>query len=82
MALTARISRQSDAIIQELISQTGKTKVEIIEEALESYRYHERMRILNEQYERLRSDEKAWEQELRERKELEGTLWDGLENES
>lgn len=81
MALTARISQNSDAIIQELIAKTGKTKVEIIDEALESYRYHERMRILNEQYERLRSDKKAWEHELKERQELEGTLKDGLEDE-
>jgi Ribbon-helix-helix protein, copG family len=81
MALTARISKNSDAIIQELVLKTGKTKVEIIEEALESYRYLERMRILNEQYERLRSDKKAWEQELKERHELDGTLMDGLEDE-
>ena len=81
MSLTARISHNSDMIIQELVAKTGKTKVEIIEEALESYRYHERMRILNEQYERLRDDSNAWEQELKDRQELEGTLMDGLENE-
>lgn len=81
MALTARISPNSDAIIQELVFKTGKTKVEIIDEALEAYRFQERMRILSEQYERLRADEKAWEQELKERQELEGTLMDGLEDE-
>lgn len=81
MALTARISQNSDAIIQELVLKTGKTKVEIIEEALESYRYYERMRTLSEQYERLRSDKKAWEQELKERQELDGTLLDGLDDE-
>jgi hypothetical protein len=37
------------------------------------------MRILNEEYERLRSDEKKWKQELDERQELDGTLADGLE---
>lgn len=79
MALTARISQQSDTIIREIVSRTGKTKVEIIEEALEFYRYHERMRILKKQYESLQSDQKAWEQEMKERKELEGTLRDGLE---
>ena len=81
MALTARISQNSDAIIQEIVSKTGKTKIEIIDEALESYRYHERMRVLNEQYESLRSDEKAWGEELKERQELDGTLIDGLDNE-
>lgn len=62
------------------VSTTGKTKVEIINEALESHRYQERMQILNEQYERLRSDKKAWKEELQERKELDGILMDGLEN--
>ena len=79
MALTARISAASDHIIEELVNTTGKSKVDIIEEALKSYRFHERMRLLNEEYERLRSDKKAWGEELEERKQLEGTLLDGLE---
>lgn len=79
MALTARISSTSDQIIEELVNTTGKTKVDIIEEALKSYRFHERMRLLNDEYERLRSDKKAWAEELKERKELDGTLPDGLE---
>lgn len=81
MAQTARISTNSDAIIQELIIKTKKTKIEIIDEALELYRYHERMRILNEQYETLRSDQNAWAQELKEREEWEGTLMDGFTDE-
>jgi hypothetical protein len=81
MAETARISNYSNEIIKDFITITGKTKVEIIEEALELYRYHEKMRILNEQFENLRCDKKAWKQELKERKELDGTLLDGLEDE-
>ncbi len=81
MALTARISVNSDAILQELITKTGKTKIEIIDEALENYRYHERMRILNNEYERLQANKGLWEQELKERQELDGTLMDGLEDE-
>lgn len=80
MASTARISSVSDHIIEELVSTTGKSKVEIIEEALKSYRFHERMRILREEYEGLQADKKAWAEELKERKELEGTLLDGLED--
>ena len=81
MSTTVRISNNSDVIIQDLVRKTGKSKVEIIDEALESFRFHERMRILNDQYEALRLDEHAWGQELKDRKELEGTLADGLENE-
>jgi len=79
MALTIRISRASDHMITELVDITGKSKFDLIEEALKSYRFRQRMRLLNEDYERLQSDKKAWSKELVEREELEGTLLDGLE---
>jgi predicted DNA-binding protein len=81
MALTARISSTSDEIIHELVNKTGKSKIVIIEEALEVYRFQERMRLFNESYEKLRSDENAWGCELTDREGLEGTLMDGFENE-
>jgi hypothetical protein len=81
MAHVARISPLSDSIIHELVDKTGKSKIVIIEEALESYRFHERMRLFNESYEKLRADKEMWEEELKEREELEGTLSDGLEDE-
>ena len=80
MALTARISPVSDAIIQDLVNKAGKSKIVIIEEALESYRFRERMRLFNESYERLKTDKQKWTQELEERELLEGTLGDGLED--
>lgn len=80
MSYTSRISVKSDEIIHEMISITGKAKIEIIEEALEIYRYQERMRLFNEAYDKLKSDKKSWKQELKERQELEGTLEDGLKN--
>lgn len=81
MAQTARISEKSDEIVEELHSITGKSKVAIIEIALEQYRFYERMRLYNEAYAKLRSDPLAWEEELQERAQLEGTLTDGLEDE-
>lgn len=74
---TARLSHQSDLIIEEMIAATGKSKIQIIQEALESYRFKERMRLFNESYQKLRSNKKAWQQELKEREELENTLNDG-----
>lgn len=81
MAQTARISSRSDAIIQEMVSLTGYSKVEVIEHALETYRRNERMRLMNEAYQVLQSDQSAWKEELQEREELEGTLEDGFEEE-
>lgn len=80
MALTARISPISDHIIEELVNTTGKSKIIIIEEALKSYRFHERMKLLDEAYIKLQSNKKAWNKELEERNQFEGTLLDGLED--
>lgn len=81
MSRTARISSGSDAILEELVAKTRKTKIEIIDAALEIYSFRERMRLLNEDYENLRSNTEAWEKELEERSQLEGTISDGLEDE-
>lgn len=81
MAQTARISSRSDSIIQEMTLLTGYSKVEVIEHALEIYRRSERMRLMNEAYQTLKSNRNAWEEELKDREELEGTIADGLEEE-
>jgi hypothetical protein len=70
MARTSRISPKSDEIIHEMAAITGKAKIEIIEEALEVYRHHERMRLFNEAYDKLKSDKNAWKEEVKEREEL------------
>lgn len=80
MAANARISKKTDLIVHEIASMTGKTKIEILEEAVSSYHHKEKMKALNESFAKLKSNKKAWKQELMERKELEGTLLDGLED--
>lgn len=77
MGSTVRIPSTTNQIIEEIVHK--KSKVDLIEEALKSYCFHERKRLLHNEYEKLRSDKKAWVDELKERKELEGTLLDGLE---
>lgn len=79
MAQTARISPRSDSIIQEISQLTGKSKVEIIESALETYQHNERMRLFNDSYHMLLKNKKTWQEEQKERKVLEGTLKDGFE---
>lgn len=81
MAQTARISEKSNAIAEELHAITGKSKLAIIEIALEEYRYHERMRLYNEAYSKMRLDKDAWEEEMKDRVEWEGSIGDGLEDE-
>jgi len=81
MGLTSRISKQSSYLINEMVSITGKTKIEVIEEALKLYCHYERMKLVNDAYAELRQNKKAWEEEEKEREELEGTMSDGLEEE-
>lgn len=81
MGSSARLSSESDAIINEMMAKTGKTKITIIQEALEYYRFKEKMRLFNESYEQLKTHKAKWKQELEERNELEGTLSDGFEDE-
>lgn len=81
VAETARISQRSDMIIQEMALLTGKPKIEIIEQALETYRRQERFRLFNDSYTELRASSMAWQEELQEREELEGTMSDGLKEE-
>jgi hypothetical protein len=50
----------------------------IVDKALERYRRESFFRAANADFEALRSDSKAWKQELRERKLWEQTLGDGL----
>ncbi|MCA6600343.1 MAG: hypothetical protein IM537_09075 [Pseudanabaena sp. M57BS1SP1A06MG] len=78
MAQTARISAKSNSI-QEMSLLTGKNKMEVIESTLEVYRHNERMRLFNESYRVLAKNKKAWQEELKERQDLEGTLEDGFE---
>lgn len=81
MAGTSRISPVSDKIVKELAEETGRSKIEIIEAALVMYRHYERMHRLNADYQRLRSDKRASQEEIEERNIWEGTLTDGFEEE-
>lgn len=81
MAQTARISIESDRIIHEMVSMTGKTRIEIIEEALDAYKHQKRMELFNDAYAKLKLNKKAWKGELRERVELDAMIEDGLKDE-
>ena len=81
MAVSAKISERAKLIADELASITGEKRTDIIEKAMIFYKRQLEMDELNRGFMRLRSDKKLWKEELEERKSLEGTLWDGLEDE-
>jgi hypothetical protein len=66
-------------MVEEMSALTGKSRVEVIESALEVCRHRERMRLFNKGYRNLRRNKATWAEEQEERKNLEGTLADGFE---
>lgn len=78
---TAKISPKTARILERLQRRYDKPKTVLIDLALKKYEDQMLLEEINEGYARLKADKKAWEEELQERQELEGTLGDGLENE-
>jgi molybdopterin synthase catalytic subunit len=81
MNYQAKISGRSKKIIQEIVHETGESQIDVIEHAVLAYHREWRMHKINESYEKLRRNEKAWKEELDERSHLEKTSEDGLGDE-
>jgi hypothetical protein len=79
---TAKISMQSARILNRLQRRFHKPKTVLIDQALKSFEDQILLEEINEGYARLKADKKAWKEELDERQELQGTIGDGLEDES
>ena len=76
-----RISSHAKATLRELARHEGKPMQAVLDEAIEHYQRERLLDEANAAYARLKSDPKAWQEELAERKLWEGTLADGLEKE-
>lgn len=78
MATTAKISPKTALILERLQRRYHMPKTVLIDLALKKYEAQILLEEINEGYARLKADKKAWEDELKERQELEGTVGDGL----
>lgn len=78
---TAKISEKAVRILERLQHRYHKPKTVLIDLALKNYEDQILLEEINKGYARLKADKKAWEEELKERQELEGTIGDGLEDE-
>jgi predicted transcriptional regulator len=76
---SVRLSDSSHQTLLELARQTGKSVEAVLERAIEEYRRKLFIEAANASYAALRADPVAWAEELAERRELEGTLMDGLD---
>jgi predicted transcriptional regulator len=75
---TVRVTEHTHALLRELAAATGEPLQQVLEEAVERYRRDRFFADLHAAYARLAGDQAAWQEELDERTELEGTLADGL----
>ncbi|MGK5081892.1 toxin-antitoxin system protein [Bdellovibrionota bacterium FG-1] len=76
MAVTAKISQPTHDTLKQLSEKTGKPMQLVLDEAVENYRRAKFFEELNSQVLAVKSNPKAWEEELAERKLWEGALSD------
>jgi hypothetical protein len=76
---SVRVSQRTQELLLELAAATGEPLQKVLERAVETYRRELFFAELDAAYARLKADPVAWEEELAERAELEGTLADGLD---
>jgi predicted transcriptional regulator len=75
---TVRVTEHTHEVLRELAAATGASLQQVLEDAVDRYRREWFFAELHAAYERLATDRAAWEEELSERTELDGTLADGL----
>lgn len=81
MSVSAKISERTKRIAEELTVETGRKQIDVIEEAVVYYLHFWRVKMINDSFSAITKNTKAWRDLEKERKELDGTLSDGLEDE-
>jgi len=80
MSYSIRIDENAGKFLHE-ISQQEKISIQaVVEKAIENYRHQYVLAKTNRAYAKLRTNPKAWEEEINERRNWESTLSDGLED--
>lgn len=74
---TVRINSRTHKLLQEIKKISGEPMQTIISKALQHYKEVQFWNEVNEAYLKLRTDKKAWKEELNERKLWSRTLNDG-----
>jgi len=73
-----RASELTHHRLKQLSHSTGQPIQTVLDRAIEAYRRTVFLEQLNEDYAKLRVIDSEWSEELADRKDLEGTLYDGL----
>ena len=76
-----RISAETRETLRELARQEGESMQAVLDKAIENYRRQKFLDDANAAFATLKSNPKAWKEELEERKLWDLTLNDGLDDE-
>lgn len=79
--VTVPISEAAHKILLELAALGGEPVDKLLDKAIEEYRRQRVLDDANVAYAALRKHAEAWQEELAERKDLDATLADGLDEE-
>jgi hypothetical protein len=77
---TVRIKPETLAKLRTLAKDAGQTLPQALDKAVDAMYRQQWLEGLAEDYAKLRSDKKAWAEELRERALWDNTLMDGLKD--
>lgn len=80
MSAMVRIKPETHLKLRQLAKQTGESMPDTLERAVDALYRQQWLQGLAEDYARLRTDKKAWAEELKERALWDKTLGDGLED--
>jgi len=80
MATNVRIQPASYARLRQLAQSAGVPMPQVLAQAIDELYRKRFLEECNRAYARLRSDPKAWKEELEERRLWDNTLGDGLED--
>ena len=75
-----RISPESRQTLRLLAREAGESMQAVLDKAIETYRREKFLREANAEFAALRSNPKAWKDELEERRLWDQTLMDGIES--
>ena len=78
-APNVRISPHAHELLRQLAEEEDASMQAVLDKAIERYRRESFLRAANSDFQALKSDPKAWKQELHERQLREQTLGDGLD---
>ena len=81
VSTTVRVSDATRQKLRELAASTGQSMQGIVDQAVEEYRRRRFLERVNVAFAALRGNPEAWQAEVEERRQIDGTLGDGLADE-